>query len=308
MKKYLLAWAMVLLVSGNVFAQQESGSEKTKGSEAKTQEQEMSPKKLLRKYQKEAATEMGKFQAEAMKAQREAAKSGDPKAIAAAMKEIQGKMEKAVSGSVGKIIELVKSNDSVELADSAVKAISRLPVSSKSKNELFGVIADRYANDKKVTRLFGVVSSGIPSKGAADFLDAIIAKSNNKHVKAHAELAKVDLGGSLLRFGNLLKSNPQFADAYPEIAEMFKAKSDSLSEEGFKKQYEMLVEKYGDVKYRRSTVKDFAMKKIKAIEIRARVKVGKVAPEIEGPDMDGTKFKLSDYRGKVVMLDFWGDW
>ena len=23
---------------------------------------------------------------------------------------------------------------------------------------------------------------------------------------------------------------------------------------------------------------------------------------------DGVKFKLSDYRGKVVVLDFWGDW
>ena len=33
--------------------------------------------------------------------------------------------------------------------------------------------------------------------------------------------------------------------------------------------------------------------------------VGKVAPDIEGEDQDGKKFKLSDYRGKVVLLDFW---
>ena len=32
------------------------------------------------------------------------------------------------------------------------------------------------------------------------------------------------------------------------------------------------------------------------------------APEIEGNDLDGVAFKLSDYRGKVVVLDFWGDW
>ena len=36
--------------------------------------------------------------------------------------------------------------------------------------------------------------------------------------------------------------------------------------------------------------------------------VGKAAPEIEGEDIDGEKFKLSDYRGKVVLLDFWGNW
>ena len=36
--------------------------------------------------------------------------------------------------------------------------------------------------------------------------------------------------------------------------------------------------------------------------------VGKVAPDIEGEDQNGEKFKLSDYRGKVVVLDFWGFW
>ena len=36
--------------------------------------------------------------------------------------------------------------------------------------------------------------------------------------------------------------------------------------------------------------------------------VGQPAPEIEGPDQNGETFKLSDYRGKVVVLDFWADW
>lgn len=35
---------------------------------------------------------------------------------------------------------------------------------------------------------------------------------------------------------------------------------------------------------------------------------GKVAPDIEGEDLDGAKFKLSDCRGKVVLLVFWGAW
>jgi hypothetical protein len=38
------------------------------------------------------------------------------------------------------------------------------------------------------------------------------------------------------------------------------------------------------------------------------LKIGKVAPDIKGVDLDGVDFKLSDYRGKVVVLDFWGDW
>jgi hypothetical protein len=36
--------------------------------------------------------------------------------------------------------------------------------------------------------------------------------------------------------------------------------------------------------------------------------VGQPAPEIAAEDVDGVQFKLSDYRGKVVMLDFWGNW
>lgn len=36
--------------------------------------------------------------------------------------------------------------------------------------------------------------------------------------------------------------------------------------------------------------------------------IGNMAPDIEGQDFDDVTFKLSDYRGKVVVLDFWGDW
>jgi hypothetical protein len=36
--------------------------------------------------------------------------------------------------------------------------------------------------------------------------------------------------------------------------------------------------------------------------------VGDQCREIDGEDIDGAPFKLSDYRGKVVLLDFWGTW
>jgi len=39
-----------------------------------------------------------------------------------------------------------------------------------------------------------------------------------------------------------------------------------------------------------------------------RLQIGMVAPDFECTDADGVKFKLSDYRGKVVVVDFWGDW
>jgi cytochrome oxidase Cu insertion factor (SCO1/SenC/PrrC family) len=37
----------------------------------------------------------------------------------------------------------------------------------------------------------------------------------------------------------------------------------------------------------------------------AAVRAGRPAPEIEGVDAQGRTFRLSDYRGKVVLLHFW---
>ena len=42
-------------------------------------------------------------------------------------------------------------------------------------------------------------------------------------------------------------------------------------------------------------------------EIR-HLQVGMTVPEVSGEDIDGKTMKLSEYRGKVVVIDFWGDW
>jgi cytochrome oxidase Cu insertion factor (SCO1/SenC/PrrC family) len=43
-------------------------------------------------------------------------------------------------------------------------------------------------------------------------------------------------------------------------------------------------------------------------EETAVVEVGHKVPDIDGEDIDRKNLKLSDYRGKVVLLDFWGNW
>ncbi len=35
------------------------------------------------------------------------------------------------------------------------------------------------------------------------------------------------------------------------------------------------------------------------------VAVGKIAPDITGEDVQGNQLRLRDYRGKVVVLEFW---
>jgi hypothetical protein len=70
--------------------------------------------------------------------------------------------------------------------------------------------------------------------------------------------------------------------------------------------YETVAKDYGNVKaYGDVTLGKLAEGAL--FEMR-NLAIGKKAPEIEGEDIDGKKFKLSDYKGKVVVLDFWGNW
>jgi hypothetical protein len=43
-------------------------------------------------------------------------------------------------------------------------------------------------------------------------------------------------------------------------------------------------------------------------DMHGKLDPGAVAMEIAAGDVEGKDFRLSDYRGKVVMLDFWGHW
>ena len=72
------------------------------------------------------------------------------------------------------------------------------------------------------------------------------------------------------------------------------------------KLYEEAAAKYGDVAlWPGRTLADAA--KGDLFELR-NLAIGRTAPDIAGVDADGVAFKLSDYRGKVVVLDFWGFW
>jgi hypothetical protein len=71
--------------------------------------------------------------------------------------------------------------------------------------------------------------------------------------------------------------------------------------------FQQTIEKYQEVK----SPDDGTSLKLKAeaclFEMQ-RLRVGMVAPEILGIDIDGNKLRLGDYRGKVVVLEFWGHW
>ncbi len=80
--------------------------------------------------------------------------------------------------------------------------------------------------------------------------------------------------------------------------------AEQLNQEA-EKLYQQIADGYRDVIFEGSSLA--AVANANLVELRT-LGLGKPAPESEGEDIDGKSFKLSDYRGKVVLLSFWGFW
>jgi hypothetical protein len=120
-------------------------------------------------------------------------------------------------------------------------------------------------------------------------LRTVLEKSTNPEAQGQAGLA----------LARLLKRNASRARG--------DAEKDRLTQEATKL-LEEVAAKHADVKAGTTTLGAEAKRELAALKALANLTVGKEAPEIEGEDTDGKAFKLTDYRGKVVLLDFWGHW
>jgi thiol-disulfide isomerase/thioredoxin len=77
-----------------------------------------------------------------------------------------------------------------------------------------------------------------------------------------------------------------------------------------KRHFEEVVARYGDTSSADGTFRlaDKARAELARIANLPNLKVGKAAPEIAGQDLDGKPLRLTDYRGKVVVVCFWATW
>ncbi len=108
-------------------------------------------------------------------------------------------------------------------------------------------------------------------------LREVIDKTSNQTVKGEATYALAKM---------MLRSGPETNKEAEELLES-------------------VVTNYADIDLGRRTLGQMAEGDL--FELR-NLQIGMNAPEIEGEDIDGQTFKLSDYKGKVLVLDFWGDW
>ena len=177
-----------------------------------------------------------------------------------------------------------------------------------------------HLGDPRVGRLcLSLVAGAAPHRDA--FLAKVYKESTDRRVKGRAGLALAEF---LLKKSETVAelNGPSAADTLRRIREQAPHRMPYLEKirnedpKALVRQGERLLETtiadYGDLDYDPSlqpagdkTLADVARTDLRRLHSLA---VGQTAPEIDGTDALGKRFKLSDYRGKVVLLTFSGNW
>jgi thiol-disulfide isomerase/thioredoxin len=132
-----------------------------------------------------------------------------------------------------------------------------------------------------------LLAASLPQRGARRLLQTVLDKSPHRDVRGLACFALVK---------SLESERDQTADP--------------TGHKRIDKQVAKLVRRIDQQEFGDVTVRDQPLAEaLKALTARKpQLALGSVAPEIVGKDLDGSRLKLSDYRGKVVMLVFWANW
>ncbi len=164
--------------------------------------------------------------------------------------------------------------------------------------------------------------------GMEPYYRGLMAQSTDHEVQGRARMSLVRALESrsqiaALPFFEMPEERPerQVATAYlnsrldPEYVRYIKETDQVAIADEIETVLETVARDFGDVpllsaevqakKQDKRSLADYAREKLNAIRT---LNVGQVAPEIEGKGIDGQPLKLSDFRGKVVMLVFWGTW
>jgi len=231
--------------------------------------------------------------------------------------EFVGRVYKHRNAIAVKFLELAEKHPSDPIAlDALVQAVWQVnttpwPVElvgeDSARARAFEIIQREHIGSDKLSPLCQRVSYGF-CKEYETFLRAVLAKNPHRDVRAAGCLSLAQFLNNRLQRLDLCKEQPalatEFAGLYGKeyLAELLRRDRDKEARE-IEALFEEAVEKYGDAKLPGGeTVAGRARAAL--FEIR-NLSVGREAPDIFGEDQDGKQFRLSDYRGKVVLLDFW---
>ena len=262
--------------------------------------------KAIKKEFDEVMSDWTKKSREASMAMRKATPEERNK-INATMMEAQKTLMATINKTGAKMVKLMDVDDKAVAFDALYFVLTSPYINdAKLKSTAISKV-ENHLDNEKLGDLVQMSGRGLPSKATEDMFRVVAEKSTVKSAQA---LATIKLASYLRSNKTMVASvleNPAFAKAYADSMPYFK-KLAATKDEDIEKLLKSAADKFGDVEYQGKTIGEVAKRELKVMEIQRNLQVGKVAPDIEGPDIDGVNFKLSDYRGKVVMLDFWGDW
>lgn len=198
--------------------------------------------------------------------------------------EIIEKYQKLQAGAADKYLAIVKNNkpDDKEL----FPALLALVGSGQHTQLAVDLLQKHHVDNPQMGMIcFQLGRQGVP--GMEKLFRAVAENAKSDDAKGAAWLA---LGQSLYA-----QSNEDGID---------EAKRDKLRAEA-ESALDKVVDEYADAKIFNRKIADLASGMIFELKHLA---IGQEVPDLEGDDLDGTAFKLSDYRGKVVFLDFWAHW
>ena len=198
-----------------------------------------------------------------------------------------------------------------EIGLDAVMWVMQNRASGEGQKQALGMLKDHYLDDEAILPLVWDMSYGMePANG--EILEKLVSDSKVENLRgvAHYSLAKSLLGKIQMAQYVEAASPEEYEQMKEYFGEETCAMLKSIDAAALNARAEKLLDtvskSYASIPTRRGgMLGDVAAKDL--FEIR-NLSIGKVAPEIEGEDLFGTTFKLSDYRGKVIFLDFWGDW
>ncbi len=309
MPKYILCLSAAWLMMALPLSAQEDDTKPAKpqaAAESGDEQEDDSPSAKLEQLEKDQKAQQRALRKRSRELRKEV--EGNREDFMKAMQEVQDEMKPETDRITIGVLEVAAMAEEDE--DTSLKAIGIVLSQPETEfQEKAGALLVKYhANNDGVVK----VLSGIrmPTQASYDLFGAVIENTESDGIRAKASFALMNFVVQASEMAPMFSDDPQIAKTYPAMAEFMKSETVAgMNEESLMEGMKELADKYGDVELEEgSTIGEMVARKIKAIEIRSRVAVGKVAPDIAGPDIDGEEFKLSDYRGKVVMLDFWGDW
>jgi hypothetical protein len=145
----------------------------------------------------------------------------------------------------------------------------------------------------------------------AKFLRMLIEESPHHEIQGLACLSLAQFLNDRMRALRLIEDRPELAGCYELVfGKDYLPELQQLGSVEFAQSIEALFERaardFGDVEIRGDeTVATRAESEL--YELR-RLGIGEVAPDMEGTDQHGAPIKLSDYRGKIVLLYFWSEY